>query len=309
MMAFVFWPLLALGSLWSGLAVWVQFPQARGMLALVVAAMLAVAALRIFTPWGWAALGLAALVAGGWYASLRPQQARDWAPDVARIVRGTVEGDLVTLENVRAFRWADAETATVQDWTTRRLDLSKLVGADMITSVWDNPAIAHLLVSFRFADQPPVVFSVEIRREKGEAFSALGGFFRQFELALVAADEEDIVKWRAVPRGEEVRLYPLTLTPAQLRPVFLGYVDLGNALNAAPRFYNTVTSNCTTVVWQLAKAIGPRLPISRSLLLSGELPEYLDSFGALAGSGPLADTRARALISDRARSAPAGAAI
>ena len=302
----MFWPLLSALALWAGLALRVHHPRAVLPLALAVAA---VAGLRLFTPWGWAGLGLLALLAGGWYVSLRPRQNRDWAPDVARIVAGRREGGLIHLTNLRAFRWTSAETATVQHWTDRTVDLARLEGADMITSVWGNPRIAHLLVSFRFRDEAPLVFSVEIRREAGERFSALGGFFRQFELALIAADEEDILHWRAVPRAEEVRLYPLTLTPAQLRPVLLGYVALGNALNARPRFYNTVTSNCTTVVWQLAKAIGPRLPLHRSLLMSGYLPEYLDGFGVLSGPGPLAARRARALISERARAAPADAAF
>lgn len=306
MSGLLFWPLLAAGAVWAGLALRVHHPRAVLPFALAVAV---VAALRLFTPWGWPALVLLALLAGGWYAGLRPRQNRDWAPDVARIVAGRVEGDLIHLQNIRAFRWTSADTAAVQHWTGRTLDLALLQGADMITSVWGNPHIAHLLVSFRFRGQPPLVFSVEIRRERGESFSPLGGFFRQFELALIAAEEDDILHWRAVPRAEEVRLYPLTLTPAQLRPVLLGYLRLGNALNARPRFYNTVTSNCTTVVWQLAKAIGPRLPLHRSLLMSGYLPEYLDSFGVLSGPGPLQARRDRALISPRARAAPADVAF
>lgn len=304
----LFWTALVLVTLWGGLALWVQFPGhgplALGLFALVLAAVIW---LRLATPYGWIGLAVLGAALAVWYLSLTPRQTRDWEPDVARIVKGQVNGDLVTLQNIRAFRWSDADTAPVQDWTTRTFDLSRLEGADMITSVWGNPKIAHLLVSFRFTDGPPVTFSVEIRREKGERFSALGGFFRQFELSLIAADEADIVQWRAVPRGEEVRVYPLNLTPEQLRPVFLGYVDLGNQLNAAPIWYNTLTSNCTTVVWQLSKVIGPDLPLDPSLLLSGLLPEYLDKFGALAGQGSLADKRARALISPRARDMPPGA--
>jgi hypothetical protein len=177
----------------------------------------------------------------------------------------------------------------------------------MITSVWDSPKIAHLLVSFGFADGRHVVFSVEIRREKGEAFSSIGGFFRQFELSLIAADEADVVKLRTNFRGEEVRLYPLRLTPEQLRAVFLRYVELGNALNEKPRWYNTVTANCTTVVWQLTRVLNPDLPLDRSLLLSGYLPDWLYRMGVLADEGTLEDIRARAVISDRAKALPEGA--
>lgn len=308
MAAVPFWALLALGGAWAATALWVQFPQARvPVLAGFALALAAVVWARLATDWGWAGLGLLALAVAGWYLSLTPRQDRDWAPDVAHIVRGEVAGNIVHLQNVRAFRWSGAHETSHEAWISRSVDLSKLTGADMITSVWDNPDIAHLLVSFRFRDAPPLTFSVEIRREKGESFSPIGGFFRQFELSLIAAEEADIVQWRAVQRAEEVRLYPLKLTPRQLRQVFLRYVELGNALNTAPRWYNTLTSNCTTVVWQLSKVLTPDLPLDPGLLLSGRLPEYLDRFDALAGGGTLEEKRDRALISDRARAMPEGA--
>lgn len=296
--AFLFWVTVPLGSLWGATALWVQFPQARWLVLPAFAALvLLVITLRLTTAWGWPALALAALLLGGWYASLTPKQDGDWAPDVARIVKGRIEGNILTVENIRDFRWQTETQTSQQNWISRQIDLGTLEGADMITSVWGNPLIAHLLVSFRFKDQAPLTFSVEIRREKGEKFSALGGFFRQFEQSLIAATEEDIVAWRAGPRAEEVRLYPLTLQPEQLRPVLEGFIAFGNALNEAPQWYNTVTANCTTVVWSLSKAIGPHLPLDISLLASGKLPEYLDSFDALAGPGDLAAKRARALIS------------
>lgn len=306
--AVLFWVILPVFALWAGLAVWVQFPQLRMVLLAVLAVALGLVIWqRLSGGWGWAGLALLIAVTLGWYASLTPRQDRDWADDVARIVQGRVEGDLVHLDNIRAFRWQTADLARLQDWKSRTVDLNRLAGVDMITSVWGNPDIAHLLVSFRFADAEPLTFSVEIRREKGEKFSPLGGFFRQFELSLIAAEEADIVQWRAVPRAEEVRLYPLTLTPAQARQVFLQFVELGNQLNAKPRWYNTVTANCTTVVWHLSKVLSPDLPLDPSLLLSGRLPRYLDHFGVLAGPGTLEEKRQRAVISDRARAMPPGA--
>jgi len=303
-----FWAILPVFSAWAGLALWVQFPQVRGlMLALLTVAIGLVIWQRLSGGWGWTGLGLLVAVMMGWFFSLAPQQNRDWAEDVSRMVQGRVEGDLVHLENIRDFRWSGPETTTQELWTSRTVDLNTLQGVDVITSVWGNPDIAHVLVSFRFQGTDPLTFSVEIRREKGEKFSPLGGFFRQFELSLIAAEEADIVQWRAVPRAEEVRLYPLTLTPEQARQIFLRFVDLGNDLNAAPRWYNTVTANCTTVAWRLSRVLSPDLPLSPSLLLSGRLPQYLDRLGVLAGPGTLEEKRQRALISDRARTMPTGA--
>ncbi|WP_245749336.1 DUF4105 domain-containing protein [Gemmobacter aquatilis] len=302
----LFWVVLGLGTVWGSVAVWVQFPAARWVVLAFGAAILAVIWARVATDWGWAALLTLSVVVGGWYLSLQPRLDRDWAPDVARIVTADVGGDTVTLHNIRAFRWTDPDHAA-EHWVERQVDLHKLASADMITSVWDNPEIAHLLVSFGFDDGQRIVFSVEIRKERGEKFSSVGGFFRQFELALIAADEEDIVKLRTHYRGEDVRLYHLRLTPEQLRVMFLQYLELGNEIAENPRFYNTVTTNCTTVVWQLSKALKPDLGLDMSLLLSGRLPEYLHRLGVLEGAGTLDEIRAAARISERARAAPEGA--
>lgn len=306
MKAVVFWLILGLVAVWAAAAFWVQFPHARPLaLAGLGLAVLLVAWARLGPGWGWTGLAVLLILVLGWFFSLQPRQDRDWAPDVAHIVKGEAEGSLVHLENIRTFRWKTADEA-VEGWTSRTVDLAKLDGVDMITSSWGNPKIAHLLVSFRFQDGAPLTFSVEIRREKGESFSALGGFFRQFELSLIAADEADIVQWRAVPRAEEVHLYPLDLTQDQQIAVFLGFLRLGNDLNERPVWYNTVTANCASVVWKLARVLSSDLPLDRSLVMPGLLPEYLDRLGALAGPGTLDEKRARALISPRAREMPPG---
>ena len=126
--------------------------------------------------------------------------------------------------DVRNFDWrGDADYDA--RWDTRDYDLSRLRSVDMILSTWGMPAIAHTLVSFGFDDGQRVVFSVEIRKERGEQFSELGGFFKQFELSVIAADERDIVRVRTAVRGETVSIYPIRMPPEAMRALFLSYVD------------------------------------------------------------------------------------
>ncbi|MEZ5884252.1 MAG: DUF4105 domain-containing protein, partial [Paracoccaceae bacterium] len=219
---------------------------------------------------------------GGWYQTITPMQDRDWAKDVERGVKARVDGSRVTLSDLRDFDWRSENDAT-ERWIDRSVDLNDLQTVDMITSVWDNPDIAHLLVSFGFGAGEHVVFSVEIRREDGEEFNEIGGFFRQFELVLIGATERDIVRLRTDYRKEKVRLYPLALTPEQRRVMFLSYVELAQDLEARPRFYNTLLANCTTVVYRLAQSLKPDLPLDWRLLLSGHLPGYLAELGVLDG--------------------------
>eukprot|EP01030_Chromulinospumella_sphaerica_P015030 gene15030-14829_t len=180
--------------------------------------------------------------------------------------------------NVRNFEWR-TETDYTPRWETREYDLSQLQTADLVLSYWMGPKIAHTLVSFGFADGQYLTFSLEIRKEVGEEFSAWKGFFRQYEAILVAADEADIIRTRSNARGENVYIYRLAISPEQLRTLFLAYVEQAQKLEKTPEFYNTLTSNCTTVVFDIAKRIVPDLPLDYRLLLSGYFAEYAHAQG------------------------------
>lgn len=296
---------LIAGTAWSVTALWLNLHGAE-RLAVLAALPIVLAAILLARGrgrlMGWAALGLAAMIVAGWYGTLRPSAERDWASDVARGVTVDVAGDLVTLGDVRDFEWTTRDTAT-ERWITAQYDLAQLETVDMITSTWGNPDIAHLLVSFGFGDGDHVVFSVEIRREAHEEFNEIGGFFRQFELVLIAATERDIVQLRTNHRREDVSLYPTQMTDQQQRDFFMAYVALAQRLEAQPAFYNTLTANCTTAVYALAKTVNPDLPLDPRIVLSGRLPEFVDELGLLAGDAPIAERRAKAGITARALAA------
>ncbi|MGV8955882.1 MAG: DUF4105 domain-containing protein, partial [Cypionkella sp.] len=213
-----------------------------------------------------------------------------------------------TLHNIRDFAWT-SDIAATPHWQDRTVSLDQLETVDMITSTWDSPEIAHLIVSFGFADGQHIAFSVEIRREEDEEFSTIGGFFRQFELVLIAATEQDIVALRTQQRGEDVHLYPTALNADQRRALFLTYLDFGNALAERPEFYNTVTANCASTVYNLVKVIKPDMPLDISLVLSGRLPDYIARLGGLQGDMPMAERRAKSAISAKSQTLAADASF
>ncbi|MGO3743105.1 Lnb N-terminal periplasmic domain-containing protein [Kerstersia sp.] len=243
---------------------------------------------------------LAALLLLGWWSRLQPSHDRIWADDVAHLLEAEVSGNHVTLHNVRNFDWRSATDYTPR-WETREYDLDQLVSADLLLSYWMGPAIAHTLVSFGFADGQQLVFSLEIRKESHESFSAIAGFFRQYEVVLIAADENDIVRVRTNARDEEVQLYRLALTPDQLKTAFLGYLDEAQSIGQRPRFYNTLTSNCTTIVMDLGRQIADGLPLDYRVLLSGYFAEYAYEQGALTPGQDYAALQAAGDITRRAR--------
>lgn len=241
----------------------------------------------------------------GWWASLQPSHSRDWIPELARLPQIARDGDRLTVTNVRDFRWR-TETDYDQRWETRSYDLSRIEGVDLFLSYWSGEAIAHLLVSFTFADSSPLTFSIEVRRETGEEWSSLAGFFRVYEMAYVAADERDVVGLRTHARGEDVRMFRLRISPERAGEVLLAYVADVNRLAREPRWYNTITTNCTTVVYRLVGSLAPgwqfSLPLDPRVVLSGYLPGYLRDIGAVRQDLSLDQLVQQGKISTRARS-------
>lgn len=283
---------------WTATALWFQGPEGWRYPLMALALVAAPALLLLARRRRVAALLLfvAAMAGvGWWWSGIRPSNTRDFAPELSQTLTAEVHGNEVTLNNVRNFDWRTEEDFTGR-WETRRYDLDKLVSVDLFSSVWDSPAIAHTLVGFGFSDGQRVVFSAEIRRERDEAFSEIGGFFKEFELALVAADENDIVRLRTDARGETVSLFPLDVTPEQARRLFLNYAALANALAARPRFYQTITTNCTTVIYGLARLVDKRVPFDWRILLSGYLPDYLFDHHLLRTALPLEAAKRQAVI-------------
>jgi hypothetical protein len=270
-----------------------------GVIALVVIAIHR----RSWIPLGAYALIYAVLLL--WWASIAPSNQRIWADDASHLLTGAVQGSNVTLNNVRDFTWRSDDDYDVR-WETRHYDLDHLASADAVLSYWGSAAIAHAMISFGFDDGSHVVFSVEIRKQRGQQYSAIGGFFKQYETILVAADERDVIRVRTNVRGEDDYLYPLHMDKAAMRALFLAYVQDANKLTVTPEFYNTITSNCTTIVYRMARQIEPGLPRDFRLLLTGYLPEYLYKVGALDQSTPIEEQRQRARITDKARNSKPG---
>lgn len=249
--------------------------------------------------WGLSAVVLA--VWALWWLSIAPRQDRDWLPEVSRDVTSEPVGEArVLVRNIRDFRWS-TPTEAVENWYDLEVDPGQITSVDMIMSVWDSPDIAHTLVSFGFADGRHIVFSGEIRREVGEEFSALGGFFKRFELVLVAADERDIVHLRTDARGEAVSLYPVVMGAAQREALFLAFLDYGNELAEQPRWYHTLWTNCTTMPYRLVRRVSEGAVLDLRVILSGRLPGYLYDLGVLPGAdtASLAELKARAALPRR----------
>ena len=293
-------------SAWGAFALWFQVPGGWVLESLAVGLWIAFTLLIVVVLWrGRLAMGVVSFAVAfavllTWWSLIQPSNNRLWADDVAQRTTGIVAGDHVTLHNVRNFDWR-TKTDYTQRWETRTYDLRRLNSLDMILSYWSLPAIAHVLISFGFDDGEHVVFSVEIRREKTESFSEIGGFFKEFELSIIACDERDVIRVRTNVRGEDDYLYRLRMPVDDIRSLFLAYVGQANDVARKPRFYNTVTANCTTIIYHMMKRIVGHLPLDYRLLLSGYLPGYAYKVGGLDTRYSLEELRVLGRITERAK--------
>jgi hypothetical protein len=305
--------LVLAAGIWGVLALAISGPQSDS-LRLTLAAAFGAAALAALVAlavrrWRWRALAAflvlfaAALV---WYFSLQPSNDRDWVDENAALPHATIEGDLVTVRNVRNFAYR-SETDFTPAWYDKTYDLRQLEGVDLVATYWMGPAVAHIFLSFAFAGGDHLAVSIETRKEKGEGYSTVKGFFRQYELYYVVADERDVIRLRTNYRKdppEQVHVYRVAGDNAGARRVFLDYVNAMNALKAKPAFYNSLTTNCTTTIWTHSLVNPGHVPFSWKILASGYVPQYLYELGRLEDGGlPFAELQRRALVNPRAQQA------
>ena len=286
--------------LWACAALWIDGPR-PGAVGFAAVAATALVWIRPFRR-GLLVVAAMGVAVSAWWLAIEPSNDRDWLPDVAHPPTASFQGDLVTIRNVRNFDYR-SETDYDERWEERTYDVSRLHGVDMFLSYWGSPWIAHTIVSWEFDDGQHLAISIETRKERDEAYSALLGFFRQFELYYVVADERDVVGVRTNHRGEDVYLYRLSTSVETARAVLLDYLEEINRLGASPKWYNAATHNCTTVIYRHMKNVAAANPWDWRILVNGHLDELGYERGTIDTSLPFAELRERSNITERARAA------
>jgi hypothetical protein len=292
------------GVAWAALALWLDGPRLRVLagtlcVALVASTLFLTTRVRPFLR-GLVAAMLPIVLVGLWWASIAPSNSRDWAPDVARTASAVFSGSSVTIQNVRNFKYR-SESDYDPHWETRTYNLDRIRGVDLFVSFWGPTQIAHTIASWDFDDGQHLAISIETRKEKGESYSALRGFFRQYELYYVVADERDLIALRTNYRGEQVYLYRIRASTSQARALLVDYLRAVNHLAEHPRWYNALTQNCTTTIREHAQNAGSAGQFDWRLLANGRLDQLLYERGEINTRLPFEELRARSNITESAK--------
>ena len=121
----------------------------------------------------------------------------------------------------------------------------------------------------------------------------------------IVADERDVIGVRTSYRQpqEDVYVYRLRTPRANIHRVFLDYMKAMNELRDRPRFYNTLTTNCTTGVLLHTRVNPETPPMSWKVLLSGYVPDYAYELGRLDTTRPFPELERISRVNDRAHAA------
>lgn len=239
-----------------------------------------------------------------WWSLIEPSNDRVWQSEVAVLPYASFDGNLITVHNIRNFDYR-TETDFTPAYYDQTYDLSKLDSADIVAAYWMGPMIAHIFLTFGFGDDH-LAISIEARKEATEGYSSIKGFFKQYELIYIVGDERDLIRVRTNYRKdppEDVYLYSVAGPPENAKRVFLGYMKTINELRERPKFYNTLTANCTNVIWMHTRLNPGHVPFSWKILLSGFTPAYLHEQGKLDTNISFEELQRRSHINERARQA------
>jgi hypothetical protein len=302
------WSAVTLITIWAVAALyvdlriaWLRVPMAALYTLGVIAILLTVKPRVRAMVWSLAGFCLVLL----WWSTLRPSNDRDWKPNNSRTAWAEIDGDSVRIHNLRNCDYK-TETEYQNCWSDRTVHLLQIRGVDLFQTNWGSRWISHPILSFQFGDNEHIAFSIEARYQAGQSYSAVLGFFRQYELIFVTADERDVIRLRTNYReGEEVYLYRARLPQDTTRRMFLTYIGYLNRLKDQPEWYNALTRNCTTTLdRQLAAEVSNPLRRTYQILLNGTLDELLfDRDRLVTGGLPFAVLKEQAHINTAARAA------
>jgi hypothetical protein len=241
------------------------------------------------------ALGLAIIVGVVFLALLEPRSDRTWSPELEKTSFATIDADkTIRLNNVRDWTYGPGQIRT-KNWLAE-----VTVDPEKITRVWfmfePFPALkaaGHTYLTFEFSDGSALSFSVEARKEAHEKFRASMGLFRQYELAYTWGTERDFLTRRLLYLRHPVYMYPLAIDAEAAQRYFRRLVEKTNELAGRPRFYNTLTANCTNLLAEMANESRPgAVPYDISWNFPGSSDLFLMRVGLIEGVGTQEETQA-----------------
>jgi len=236
---------------------------------------------------------------------LKPSNNRSWVNDNDRLTNAEFDGDYVTIKNIRDFNWRSTRDYD-EKWIEKKFNLTEVSKIWFVLEYFDpkKRQMAHTILGFEFDDGSRICCSIEVRREKGEKYHPIRGFFRQYELIYVWATESDAIGVRTRCRKKSVThlFEAVVLGPGNERKMLESYLKRTNKLYEKPEWYNTITNTCTTNIVNHVNEVYPgRVPKAISIFLPGLSPKLLYNNNLVKIDSSLENTLEKSIIDSKAK--------
>lgn len=244
-----------------------------------------------FWLFGLLVVTIAALVS---FIALRPSNTRNWVAEFAVQPQVDIDGENVSIKNIRDWKYSDTQILS-RDYINRNFNINDLERVWFLIEPfgkWDG--VAHTYFVFDFNNQDPIVFSIEARREEGEEYTALQGMFKKYELIYLWGSETDFTARRVIYQKNNVHMYPMNISPEFQKSLFIELAKATQQLETEPRFYNTLTSNCTNNLAYHANHIKKdAAPFHYARFLTGYSGQYIYDLGYIPHDKPYEEIKER----------------
>lgn len=239
------------------------------------------------------------------YLLLKPSNDRSWVNDNKRLANAEFEGDYVIIKNIRDFNWRSTRDYD-ERWIEKKFNLTEVSKIWFVLEYFDpkKRQMAHTILGFEFKDGSRICCSIEVRRERGEKYHPIRGFFRQYELIYVWATESDAIGVRTRCRRKSVThlFEAVVLGPGNERRMLESYLNRTNKLYEDPEWYNTITNTCTTNIVKHVNEVYPgRVPRAIAILLPGLSPKILYKNNLVKINSSLEKTLEESIIDSKAQ--------
>ena len=236
---------------------------------------------------------------------LKPSNNRSWVNDNDRLANAEFDGDYVTIKNIRDFNWRSTRDYD-EKWIEKKFNLTEVSKIWFVLEYFDpkKRQMAHTILGFEFDDGSRICCSIEVRREKGEKYHPIRGFFRQYELIYVWATESDAIGVRTRCRKKSVThlFEAVVLGPGNERKMLESYLKRTNKLYEKPEWYNTITNTCTTNIVNHVNEVYPgRVPKAISIFLPGLSPKLLYNNNLVKIDSSIENTLEKSIIDSKAK--------
>jgi hypothetical protein len=231
----------------------------------------------------------------------KPSNDRVWSQDQAILAYAEIKKPLVKIYNIRNFSYK-SEMDYTPDYYDKTFNIDEIESLDYILTHFTGYKLAaHAMLSFGFKNNQHVIISIEIRKKKGDKFSAVKGLFNEFELMYVVGDEKDLVQLRSNHRKDNVYLYPIKISKNGIKNIFLDMLKKANELKDTPEFYNTIFNSCVVnLVKHANKGTAKKIPMNIEVFLPENSDRFIYNLGLIDTTLSFEETRKKFRINQKA---------